>query len=105
MFSEEQGDSEDVQPNVDEVPMEVDLDEMMTLPLSKLPLVSAMHVHIFFTTFYQLLKHMGPGHFLKSIFVLQIWMKSLALRGMMGMIHFSLPNQLLKTLTTVKVCY
>ena len=46
--------------------------KIMTLPLSMMHLVSVMHILIFFTTFHQLLKLIGPGHFLKSIFALFI---------------------------------
>ena len=52
--------------------MEVELDEDDELPYVPVSLVSAMYVLIFFTTFHQLLKLVGPSHFFKSIFALYI---------------------------------
>ena len=45
---------------------------MINFHMCTVPLVSAMHVLIFFTTFHRLLKLVGPSHFIKSIFALYI---------------------------------
>ena len=75
MFSDELQESNEAQCSDDEVVMEVELDEDDELPYvhsASGKCNACIYILIFFTTFHQLLKLMGPSQFLKYIFALCI---------------------------------
>ena len=75
MFSDELRESNKAQCSGDEVVTEVELDTDDELPYvhgASGKCNACIYILIFFTTFHRLLKLVGPGQFLKSIFALYI---------------------------------